>query len=118
MPTEAQRATYKFIRDEIARLRSYVPLSLDQVSELTDCPESARSKGYLGNPRSVVALFRVGDARVFIEESGKVSDDGLPDCPRYANCLMRDFLPAVAADLLMEGNPHKPFLDLNSHTRE
>jgi hypothetical protein len=27
-------------------------------------------------------------------------------------------LPAIAADLLMEGNPHKPFLDINSHTPE
>jgi hypothetical protein len=61
---------------------------------------------------------------VFIENSGEVVDARLPaDCPRYADCLLKNFpttrfLPAIAADLLREGNPHKPFLDLNSHTPE
>lgn len=108
---ERQENTYKLICAEIKRLRgpqSYVPLSLDNVTK----PEDDGDR----------AAFRVNGARVFIENSGKLiandEADGLPDCPRYADCLLRDFLPAVAADLLMKGNPHKPFLDLNSHTPE
>lgn len=107
MPNSAQIATHKFVRDGITRLRgpqSYVPLSLDEVTPLEN--DGGR------------ATFRVNGARVFIENSGEVVDAGLPDCPRYADFLLEKLLPAIAADLLMEGNPHKPFLDINSHTPE
>ena len=124
MPNEAQRKTYNFIRAEIARLRgpkSYRELSLDRVSELTDAKDRA--------------LFHVSDAPVFIENSGEIvsgktkDDAGLPDCPRYADRLLKwpvppsclragDLLPAIAADLLKEDSPHKLFLDINSHTPE
>ena len=107
MPNAAQIAIHKFVRDGITRLRgpqSYVPLSLDEVTPLEN--DGGR------------ATFRVNGARVFIENSGEVVDAGLPDCPRYADFLLEKLLPAIAADLLMEGNPHKPFLDINSHTPE
>jgi hypothetical protein len=42
-----------------------------------------------------------------------------PDCPTYASGLLSGrFLPAIAADLLSRGNPHKPFLHSQSHTPE
>jgi hypothetical protein len=90
MPNAAQTETYNFIRSEIARLRgpkSHVPLSLDQVTPLTDDGDDA--------------IFRVNGARVFLKKSGKVVDAGLPDCPTYASGLLSGrFLPAIAADLL------------------
>jgi hypothetical protein len=108
MPNPAQIATYNFIRSEIARLRgpqSHVPLALDQVTPLADD----------GN----FAAFRVNGALVLVKPSGKVDDAGLPDCPTYANRLLSGlFLPAIAADLLSRGNPHKPFLHSQSHTPE
>lgn len=108
MPNAAQIATYEFIRSEIVRLRgpqSHIPLSLDQVSALADDGDSAS--------------FRVNGARVLIKPSGKVSDAGLPDCPTYACGLLPKYcLPAIAADLLSRGNPHKPFLHSQSHTPE
>ena len=108
MPNAAQIATYEFIRSEIARLRgpqSHTPLSLHQVSPLADDSDNAS--------------FRVNGARVLIKPSGKVTDAGLPDCPTYAcGLLPQYFLPAVAADLLSRGNPHKPFLHSQSHTPE
>lgn len=107
MPNAAQTKTYNFIREGIEQLRgpkSYVPLTPSEVTPLVDDGDRA--------------TFRVKDARVFIENSGKLVDAGLPDCPRYADGLMKYLLPAVAGDLLTEGNPHKPFLDLNSHTPE
>lgn len=100
MPNSNQVRTYRFIRDEIARLRgarSYVPLSLETVSSLTD--EGQR------------ALFRVNGARVFITSEGTIRDQDLPDCPTYAPRLLpKHFLPAITADLLMKGNPHKTYL--------
>src|SRR5260370_32728811 len=107
MPNAAQSETYERIRSLIGQLRgpqSYVPLPLDQVSQLSEEGERA--------------LFHVGGARVFIERSGNVVDTGLPDCPRYASGLLsgRRFLPAVAADLLMPGNSHKADLANHSHT--
>jgi hypothetical protein len=108
MPNSAQIATYNFIRSEIARLRgadSYVPLDLERVTALVE--EGDR------------AAFRVNGARVYVKKSGSVSDDGLPDCPSYAAGLLSGrFLPAIAADLLLSGNPHKPFLHIRSHTPE
>jgi hypothetical protein len=108
MPNAAQIATYEFIRCEITRLRgpqSHTPLLLDQVSALADDGDSAS--------------FRVNGARVLIKPSGNVSDAGLPDCPTYACGLLPQYcLPAVAADLLSRGNPHKPFLHSQSHTPE
>jgi hypothetical protein len=108
MPNAAQIATYEFIRSEIARLRgpqSHTPLSLDQVSALADDGDSAS--------------FHVNGARVLIKPSGKLSDAGLPDCPTYACGLLPQYcLPAVAADLLSRGNPHKRFLHSQSHTPE
>jgi hypothetical protein len=109
MPNSAQIATYNFIRSEIARLRgtdSYVPLKVERVTALVD--EGDR------------AAFRVNGARVYVKKSGSVSDDGLPDCPSYASGLLSGgrFLPAIAADLLSAGNPHKPFLHIRSHTPE
>src|ERR1700691_7374 len=109
MPNSAQFATHKFIRSEIARLRgadSYVPLNSECVTALVD--EGDR------------AVFRVDGARVYVKKSGSVSDDGLPDCPSYASGLLSGgrFLPAIAADLLSAGNPHKPFLHIRSHTPE
>lgn len=108
MPNPAQIATYEYIRSEIARLRgpqSHVPLSLDQVTSLADDGEDA--------------VFLVNGTRVFVKKSGKVVDTGLPDCPTYASGLLpRRLLPAIAADLLTRGNPHKPFLHSQSHTPE
>jgi hypothetical protein len=108
MPNAAQIATYNFIRSEINRLRgpqSHAPLSLDQVTPLADD----------GN----YAVFRVNGAHVFVKPSGKVHDTGLPDCPTYANRLLSGrFLPAIAADLLSRGNPHKSFLHSQKHTPE
>lgn len=108
MPNAAQIATYNFIRSEITRLRgpqSHVPLSLDHVTQLADDGNNA--------------VFGVNGARVFVTNSGKVVDAGLPDCPTYANRLLSGrFLPAIAADLLSRGNPHKPFLHSQSHTPE
>lgn len=108
MPNAAQLKTYEFIRSEINRLRgaqSHTPLSLDQVSGLADNGDTA--------------IFRVNGARVLIKPSGKVSDTGLPDCPTYACGLLPQLLlPAVAADLLSRGNPHKPFLHSRSHTAD
>jgi thermostable 8-oxoguanine DNA glycosylase len=108
MPNAAQLKTYEFIRSEISRLRgvqSHTPLSLNQVSPLADDGE--------------IAIFQVNGARVAIKPSGKVSDTGLPDCPTYASGLLPQyFLPAIAADLLSRGNPHKPFLHSQSHTPE
>ena len=108
MPNATQIATYNFIRSEITRLRgpqSHVPLSLDQVTPLADD----------GN----YAVFRVNGARVIVKPSGKVDDAGLPDCPTYASGLLSGrFLPAIAADLLRAGNPHKSALANRSHTPE
>ena len=108
MPNAAQIATYNFIRSEITRLRgpqSHAPLSLDRVKALADDGDEA--------------VFRVNGARVFVEISGKIVDAGLPDCPTYANGLLSGrFLPAITADLLSRGNPHKPFLHSQSHTPE
>ena len=108
MPNDAQIATYTFIRSEIDRLRgpqSHVQLSPEHVTPLTDD----------GN----YAVFRVNGARVFVKPSGKVDDAGLPDCPTYANRLLSgQFLPAIAADLLSRGNPHKTFLHSQKHTSE
>jgi O-acetyl-ADP-ribose deacetylase (regulator of RNase III) len=106
MPNAAQIATYNFIRSEIARLRgpdSHVPVSLDQITALADEGDKA--------------VFRVNGARVYIKSSGKVVDTGLPDCPTYASGLLPGrFLPAIAADLLSQGNPHKRFVHSHSHT--
>jgi len=112
MPNTAQILTYRDICSGIARLRgsqSYVPLSLDQVTPLD----------YDGDH----AIFCVNGARVFVENSGNVAErEGLPDCPRFAGGLLsnrdRLFLPAIAADLLTRGNPHKRFLANHSHTPE
>jgi hypothetical protein len=108
MPNPAQIATYNFVRSEITRLRgpqSKVPLSLDQVTPLADDGD--------------YAVFRVNGAHVFVKPSGKVDDAGLPDCPTYASGLLSGrFLPAIAADLLSRGNPHKSFLHSQSHTPE
>ena len=107
MPNAAQIATHKLVLDGITRLRgprSYAPLSLEEVTPLQNDGDRA--------------TFRVNGARVFIEPSGEVVDAGLPDCPRYADFLLEKLLPAIAADLLIDGNPHKPFLDINSHTPE
>ena len=108
MPNAAQMATYNFIRSEIGRLRgpqSYVPLSLNEVTPLEDN----------GNR----ACFRVNGSRVFVKQSGKVDDEGLPDCPSYASGLLSGpFLPVIAADLLSPGNPHKTYLAKRWHTPE
>ena len=108
MPNAAQEATYKFIRSEIARLRgpeSYTALSQDKITPLVDEGDNA--------------VFRVNGAPVLIKKSGIVSDTGLPDCPTYAYGLLpKYFLPAIAADLLSRGNPHKPLLHSQSHTPE
>ena len=110
MPNTAQTETYNSIVSLISQLRgerSYVPLPRDQVTELSDSGDRA--------------LFYVGGARVFIHRSGNVRqgsgnarDNDLPDSPRYASGL--GLLPAVAADLLMRGNPHKAALANHSHT--
>jgi hypothetical protein len=105
MVNEVQQKNYKFICDEIKRLRG--PESYVQPTPKVTDLESAGDR----------ATFRVNGAQVFIENSGELTDHGMPDdCPRYANCLLQHFLPAIAVDLLREGNPHKPFLDSNSHT--
>jgi hypothetical protein len=106
MPNAAQFKTYQFIRSEITRLRgadSTVPLPLDRVTALSDDGDQA--------------IFRVNGARVLIEKSGKIQDAGLPDCPTYASgILSKRFLPAIAADLLRQGNPHKKYLADRRHT--
>jgi hypothetical protein len=106
MPNAAQIESHEFIRSEIVRLRgpqSHVPLSLDQVTPLIDDGDAA--------------VFCVNGARVIVKRSGKVVDAGLPDCPSYAPGLLPGrFLPAIAADLLRPGNPHKHFLAKQSHT--
>ncbi len=108
MPNSAQTATYNFIRSEITRLRgpqSHVPLSLDQVTPLADDGDHA--------------IFCVNGAHILVKESGRVDDKGLPDCPTYASGLLSGrFLPAIAADLLRAGNPHKSSLANRSHTPE
>jgi hypothetical protein len=108
MPNAAQITTYKYIRDEIARLRgpqSHVPLSMNEVTPIEDNGDRA--------------TFRVNGARVFVKLSGKVGDEGLPDCPSYAPRLLSGrFLPAIAADLLCPGNPHKAYLAKQWHTPE
>src|SRR4029077_840459 len=92
MPNAAQVATYNFIRSEIARLRgpqSHVPLSLAQVTPLTD--------------EGSYAAFRVNGAGVLVKPSGKVDDAGLPECPTYANGLLSGrFLPASRRTCLAE----------------
>jgi hypothetical protein len=115
MPNKLQEETYEFICAEIKRLRG--PDSYVQPAPQVTALESAGDR----------ATFRINDAHVSIDKSGKLVDSidklgkkvyALPDCPRYADGLLKNFLPAIAADLLMEGNPHKPFLHINSHTPE
>lgn len=61
-------------------------------------------------------------ALVFVKNSGKVVDAGLPDCPTYASGLLWGrFLPAIATDLLnllSRGNLHKPFFHDKQHAPE
>jgi hypothetical protein len=118
MPNDQQRRTYARIREEIAHLRgpnSFVPLSLDKISELADC-RNPRSEGYRARIVGTLALFRVDGARVLVEESGEIVADGLLDCRRFASGLLD--LPVIAADLLMEDSEHRPILSINSHTPE
>lgn len=117
MPNDKQLETFHYICKEIERLRIHVGPPDPPPTQLHDSLDPAKD-GYRGQTNRKPAFFRVGRARVFIEEDGRVLDDGMPDCPRYSSFVMRDFLHVIAADLLMEGSPHKPFLDLNSHTRE